>query len=175
MNLPSAFQNMILNKKDVLMKLDFKVNVDDEKYYRFIIHNIWKDSLNIVIFIRYDSIFHYTKTYKSRFSNPIEYSLKKIISPDVESVFDLKMDTKAKKPQLFKESIFVKINEVNYKFKISGAGNEAIKISYKMNFLDIYLAEQPLEKILKNIIYFIHTNLERSWDMSMYEMKNLLG
>ena len=176
----SKFQKMILDNKDKLLMFSFKIKIDKTDY-KFIIHNIWNDSLNIIIFIRYGRIItgcQYDKYNLNIAGYPIERRLKKVISEDAESEFDLKMDAKIKKPKLFKETVLVKIDNVRYKFKISGAGEDAIRLSHKITYEDLNIFDDkelhPLENKLKNIIYFICTGGDKTWDMSYFEVVHML-
>lgn len=173
---------MILDNKDKLTRIDFNVNVADEKNYKLIIHNVWKDSLNLVIFIRYEDMIKHIQLEKKGLylvGNPLERKVRKLISPNAENEFDLKMDTKIKKPELYKKNILVKIEYVNYKFKISGAGDYAIKLSLKIPYKDITIYDNPkknpLENKLKNIIYYICSDKKKTWDMNMFQIMKLLN
>lgn len=178
----SQFKKMILDNNDKLTKLDFKTKVSKFADYKFIIHDIRENSLNIVIFIRYEQLIASVK-YKEfglRINGyPLENQLMKLISPDANSLFNLKMDAKIKKPKLFKEEIIVEIDDFDYTFKISGAGEHAIKLSHKITYEYINQFDDPvrnpLENKLKNIIYFICTNKEKTWDMSYFEILKLLN
>ena len=178
----SEFQKMILDNKSKLIKVDFRVKVSDEGNYQFIIKKILKTSLDVIIFIRYENMMKNILFEKEGLiipGNPLERQLKEIISPNAETEFDLKIDTKIKKPELFKKLITVKIEDVDYKFKISGAGEYAIKLSLKIPFKDINLKDNaklnPLENKLKNIVYYISTDRKYTWDMDTLQIIQLLN
>lgn len=178
----SEFQEIILNNKDKLTKIDFKTKVKDGSEYKFIIDKILKSSLDIIIFIRYEDMIidsRWEEIGLPVLMNPIEFELKQLISPDAKTEFDLKMDTKVKKPKLFKKLIQVEIEESIYKFKITGAGEHAIKLSLRITFEDINLKDDPkqnpLENKLKNIIYFISTDRQKTWDMDLFQIVSLLN
>ena len=178
----SDFQEMILDNKDKLTKIDFKAKVENEKDYKFIIDKVLKSSLEVIIFIRYEDMLTELRWKELGImlpGYPIERKLKALISDDAETVFDLKTDTKIKKPNLFKKLIPVKIEDATYKFKITGAGEYAVKLSIRVSFKDIYSEynpkNNPLENKLINIIYYICTDKKQTWDMDLFQIIKLLN
>jgi len=176
------FDKRILNNKDKLTGIDFNVKVGKEGEYKAYIKKIDKTSLEIVIFVRYENMVkdRHLEDIGIRVKGiPLEKKVRRIISPKSKTEFDLKMETKVKKPELFKKTINAKIENVKYEFRISGAGDYAVKLSLYLPFKDINKFDNPkkhpLENKIKNIVYYITTDRKKTWDMNTFQIMQLLN
>ena len=122
----------------------FSLFGDSNAVYEFMIHDIGHNALDISAFFKYKDI-------ASR-SNSVEKDLHNLISPRANLAATLASEANDKYYRLYNQKVDVRIENVNYSFKIDGVGPKAIKMTYQVTYDDIAASKNPLESHLYGII-----------------------
>lgn len=137
-------KGVIFDNKYRLEREYFSFWSQDGSNYRFIIHDVGYNALTIVGFFKYSDIIHST--------GKIENQLHEIIANRATNPHSLAKVADERKFYIYKEKVYVNVDNEEYTFIIDGIGPKAIKISNEITYDEIATSNKPLEVILKDLI-----------------------
>ncbi len=136
-------KNIIFTNRYRLGHYSFSFSNRNDSLNKLIILDVGNITLTVAQFFKYREL---TSPQSS-----VEEYIHKLISKTSDPYILARVASK-RKWYLYDEIVPVMINGKEYNFKIDGIGEWAVKISMEVTYDEIAASQNPLERILKNVI-----------------------